>query len=87
MMKDKKFTLDNGGTIRLKIQWIYSKVNLLEDLLMELTIGIDTAKKQLRNRERQLRTTEDPFGHLFVMKREDDHIEEEKYENYDEQLV
>jgi|688.fasta_scaffold230438_1 hypothetical protein len=49
MTQDKKFDLDgeNNGMIRLKLQWIYSKVNLLEDILEELERSITEDKQDI----------------------------------------
>ena len=34
MKKDKLYDIGNGQQIRLSLQWIYSKVKLLEDILV-----------------------------------------------------
>jgi hypothetical protein len=51
----------------VKLHWIYSKVNLLEDLLEQLHQGIKADSLQLEARKQQLKTTQDPFGKLVIM--------------------
>lgn len=37
MKKDRLYDVGNGAQLRVAIQWIYSKVKLLEDIKAELT--------------------------------------------------
>ena len=37
MKKDRLYDVGNGSQLRVAIQWIYSKVKLLEDIKAELT--------------------------------------------------
>ena len=42
MKKDKLYDLGNGTSqIRIALQWIYSKVKLLEDILTQLRTQLD----------------------------------------------
>ena len=42
MKKDKLYDLGNGKSqIRIALQWIYSKVKLLEDILTQLRTQLD----------------------------------------------
>ena len=42
MKKDKLYDIGNGQQIRLSLQWIYSKVKLLEDILAQLRTSLET---------------------------------------------
>jgi len=85
MMKDKKYTLLNernqplNSEIRVKIHWIYSKVFLLEDIIVQLNQGVKTDTEMLESKKLQLKTTQDPFGNL-ILHYEKQFEEEEKKE-------
>ena len=69
LAKDMKVKLEGGAEgaeLRLKVHWIYSKVNLLEDLLEELRRAIRQTQIQLNMTRQQLKAKKDPFMTLFL---------------------
>lgn len=69
LAKDMKVKLQGGAEgaeLRLKLHWIYSKVNLLEDLLEELRRVIRQTQIQLNLTRQQLKAKKDPFMTLFL---------------------
>lgn len=69
LAKDMKVRLEGGvegAELRLKVHWIYSKVNLLEDLLEELRRVIKQSQIQLNMTRQQLKAKKDPFMTLFL---------------------
>ena len=64
MKKDALYDLAplGAGKIRISIQWIYSKVKLLTDILMHLRFQIYRDEHELKTRESWLVDMTNPFG-------------------------
>lgn len=78
MTKDAKYRLqlnnmlETETEIRVKLHWIYSKVNLLEDLREQLRVSIKVDSDELAKKKEQLKITQDPFMNLFIIRAEDE---------------
>lgn len=78
MTKDAKYRLqlnnmlETETEIRVKLHWIYSKVNLLEDLREQLRVSIKADSDELAKKKEQLKITQDPFMNLFILRAEDE---------------
>lgn len=63
MTKDSKYRLqlnnmlETETEIRVKLHWIYSKVNLLEDLREQLRVSIKADSDELAKKKEQLKVT------------------------------
>lgn len=66
MKKDKLYDIGNGQQIRLSLQWIYSKVKLLEDILVQLRTSLETDIAARQEAEDELAAMEQPFETFMV---------------------
>ena len=64
MKKDELYDLQphGSGQIRISLQWIYSKVKLLEDILLHLRFQIHRDKFDKKLKEELLIDMQQPFG-------------------------
>ena len=75
MKKDKLYDLGNGTSqIRIALQWIYSKVKLLEDILTQLRTQLDADIISKQEAEDELAAMEQPFGN-FLFRQAEIHAE------------
>ena len=66
MKKDKLYDLGVGTSqIRLALQWIYSKVKLLEDILAQLRTQLEADMLSKQEAEDELASMEQPFGNFL----------------------
>lgn len=66
MKKDKLYDLGNGQSqIRIALQWIYSKVKLLEDILAQLRTQLEADIISKQEAEDELAAMEQPFGNFL----------------------
>ena len=71
MKKDKLYDLGNGTSqIRIALQWIYSKVKLLEDILAQLRTQLDADIISKQEAEDELAALGQPFGTFLRFQRE-----------------
>ena len=66
MKKDELYDLqpEGNGQIRISLQWIYSKVKLLKDILLHLRFQIHRDKKDLELKQTLLKDMKEPFSFL-----------------------
>ena len=64
MKKDELYDLQppGSGQIRISLQWIYSKVKLLEDILLHLRYQIRRDKQDKTWKQGFLEEMQQPFG-------------------------
>mmetsp|Transcript_28229 Transcript_28229/g.37655 ORF Transcript_28229/g.37655 Transcript_28229/m.37655 type:complete len:196 (+) Transcript_28229:1106-1693(+) len=64
LRKDELYDLDpeGSGQIRIMLQWIYSKVKLLEDILLALRFQIHRDKQDKAFKEELIEDYKKPFG-------------------------
>ena len=72
---DKLYELGNGrSTVRIALQWIYSTVKLLEDILQQVRVQTQDDKDQLTVFRNDIAAMQNPFetfikgGELMLMK-------------------
>ena len=59
---------NNESQLRVDIQWIYSKVKLLQDIQAELRAQIDDDEAYLAEESANLENMKQPFGGTFILK-------------------
>ena len=68
MKKDSLYDIGRGnGQIRVVLQWIYSKVKLLSDILESLELQIENDLAAKEDYEYQLKAMDEPFGNLLTV--------------------
>ena len=80
MKQDRLYDMNNGKTkVRLAIQWIYSLVKLLEDILNLLRTQKSSDQQDLTELRSNLEHMQSPFSTAFMKVASDDLEKSQKY--------